>query len=75
MKKGFGKPKPFLCPDHSDGSPVKRMKPSPAEKRTNFGHLFMSLSRDEPTRLVCAALVLALFAVLFRIASIWPGAF
>tara|TARA_A200000159_G_scaffold10190_1_gene8678 strand:- start:336 stop:491 length:156 start_codon:yes stop_codon:yes gene_type:complete len=51
------------------------MKPSPAEKRTNFGHLFMSLSRDEPTRLVCGALVLALFAVLFRIASIWPGAF
>lgn len=33
--------------------------------------MFMTLSVDEPIRLVCAALVLALFAVLFRIVSIW----
>lgn len=54
---------------------VKRMKPSSAEKRPNFGHLFVSLSREEPIRLVCAGLVLACLAALFRIVSIWPGAF
>lgn len=51
------------------------MKPSPAEKRTNsksgFAAIFVPLSGDEPTRLVCAALVLASLAALFRIASIW----
>ncbi|WP_192818018.1 MULTISPECIES: hypothetical protein [unclassified Afipia] len=51
------------------------MKPSSAEKRSNFGHLFVSLSREEPIRLVCAGLVLACLAALFRIVSIWPGAF
>ncbi|WP_210164659.1 hypothetical protein [Afipia birgiae] len=49
----------------------KRMKPSPAEKHTNSRSILTPLSGDEPARLVCAALVLASLAALFRIASIW----
>jgi hypothetical protein len=45
------------------------MKPSPTEKRSR--HIFVPLSGDEPARLVCAALILASLAALFRIASIW----
>jgi hypothetical protein len=47
------------------------MKPSPAEKRANSGSIFAPHSGDDPVRLVCAALVLALLAALFRIVSIW----
>ncbi|MBX9821506.1 MAG: hypothetical protein K2Y19_12780 [Afipia birgiae] len=47
------------------------MKPSPAEKHTNSRSILTPLSGDEPARLVCAALVLASLAALFRIASIW----
>ncbi|EGP08898.1 hypothetical protein CSIRO_1470 [Bradyrhizobiaceae bacterium SG-6C] len=50
------------------------MKPFPAEPRQNpkpAASLFASLSGPEPVRLVCAALSLALLAVLFRIVSIW----
>jgi hypothetical protein len=47
------------------------MKPSPAEKRPNSRHIFVPLSADEPVRLVCAALLLASLAALFRIVSIW----
>jgi len=47
------------------------MKPPAAEKRTNSRHIFVPLSGDEPARLVCAALLLASLATLFRIVSIW----
>jgi hypothetical protein len=51
------------------------MKPFSAEQRSKSRPaatpMFTPLSGVEPIRLVCAALVLALLAVLFRIASIW----
>jgi hypothetical protein len=51
------------------------MKPFSADPRRNpkpaAASLFAPLSGPEPLRLVCAALVLALLAVLFRIVSIW----
>jgi hypothetical protein len=47
------------------------MKPPPAGKRANARSIFVPLSGDEAARLVCAALILASLAALFRIASIW----
>jgi hypothetical protein len=47
------------------------MKPPAAEKHANSKPIFVPLSGGEPVRLVCAALVLASLAALFRIASIW----
>lgn len=47
------------------------MKPFPAEPRRNPKPAAASLSGSEPVRLVCAALILASLAALFRIVSIW----
>ncbi len=47
------------------------MKQPSAEKRPNSRSIFVPLSADEPVRLICAALLLASLAALFRIVSIW----
>jgi hypothetical protein len=47
------------------------MKQPDAEKRLHSVGIFVLLSGGEAVRTVCAALVLASLAALFRIASIW----
>jgi len=53
------------------GKAYRVMKPFPAEPRRNPKPAAASLSGPEPVRLVCAALILASLAALFRIVSIW----
>ncbi|MCF2525264.1 hypothetical protein [Bradyrhizobium sp. G127] len=47
------------------------MKQPTAEKRMHSASMFVSLSGGDAVRTVCAALILASLAALFRIASIW----
>jgi hypothetical protein len=42
-----------------------------AEKRTHPAGIFVSLSGGDAAPTLCAALILASLAVLFRIVSIW----
>jgi hypothetical protein len=48
-----------------------RTKQIATQKRLMFMRASMSPSGDTPARIVCAALILASLAVLFRIVSIW----
>jgi hypothetical protein len=70
-QQGFGKPEPFFAPIPSVKISNACMKQPDAEKHMHSAGIFVPLSGGEAVRTVCAALVLASLAALFRIVSIW----